>query len=189
MNSDNKCRVVYIRHGDKEYNNGDSPLYKHDPGLTETGVEKSKIVANYLVDKWGAPDIIYTSPYRRTRETSITMNSALTKPVEIISDVDLSEYLGNHNKIPLDVTRETLYYAPPHPETFSGMTTRVYSHYSRMSNLMRSRKFKLIWVVTHGLIIKQIGGFVGVKQFKKFPPLSCMSLSQDRDVKAEIIIF
>lgn len=190
-------RLIYIRHAEKEYKNGKSKIYSHDPGITKDGLEKTKIITQKLLDLWGDPDLIVCSPYQRTRETAITINNVLRqldKPVKIKIDPELSEYLGNHKDDPMDVRPETEVWNPPHPETFSQMKQRIKSHYRKIVNWTFDHpgKIKTIWFVTHGLIIKQISEFTGLKFHRKrtIPNLSCLSVIENNDsIKTDILIF
>lgn len=189
MANTKEFRRIYIRHADKEYANGDANLYKHDPGITSDGVEKARMVAKHLLEQWGPPDRIVLSPYRRTRETAAIMNSVLPKKVSMHVDTDLSEYLGNHRSVPIDVTESTLVHDPPHPETFSDMKSRVRDHHIKITNYSKRKKKGIIWVVTHGLIIKQVAGLIGVKMPKEFPTLTCLSIVDgEKFTKSEMII-
>jgi len=209
MDENKNCRRIYIRHADKEYSNGDANLYKHDPGITNDGAEKSRMVANYLLDQWGPPSLIIVSPYRRTRETAEIMNLTLKTKVpssqaQMVVDSDMSEYLGNHRGIPIDVTDSTLIHDPPHPETFLEMRRRVKRHHKRIRKYIKTvenspkpgkqkqkqNQSKVIWIVTHGLIIKQIASLIGIKMAKEFPPLTCLSvIDGDTITKSEVITF
>jgi len=182
-------RLVYIRHADKEYVNGYSETYKHDPGITKHGADKSKHVSNKLIEKWGYPSIIVSSPYRRCRETAIIMKSMFKKDLKIIIDKELSEYLGNHKNSPLDVTPETKIHHPPHPESFDDMKKRVNVHYNKMLQFSKHYKDKVVWLVTHGIIIKQIAHLNGVKISKTFPSLTCLSVIEDPILNGEVYFF
>ena len=186
-------RLVYLRHAEKEYNNGDAELWKHDPGITSSGVEKTKMVTKHLLESWGPPDKIISSPYRRTRETAIIMNSVLEEPVEIKIDTGLSEYLGNHRGVPMDVTPETKVWQPPHPESFTDMKKRVKAHFRKVSNYTKNNKgeIKTIWFVTHGLILKQISEIIGLRlNRQRLPNLTCLSVvKEDHLTKGEILLF
>ena len=182
-------RRIYIRHADKEYANGDANLYKHDPGITSDGVEKTRMVAKHLLEQWGPPDRIVLSPYRRTRETAAIMNSVLPKKVSMHVDTDVSEYLGNHRSVPIDVTESTLVHDPPHPESFTDMKSRVKDHHIKITNYAKRKKKGIIWIVTHGLIIKQVAALVGVKMPKEFPTLTCLSIVDgEKYTKSEMVI-
>jgi broad specificity phosphatase PhoE len=183
-------RRIYIRHADKEYANGDADINKHDPGITDNGVEKSKMVAKHLVEQWGQPNLIIVSPYRRTRETATIMNNTLETPVRMYIDTNLSEYLGNHRNVPIDVTDSTLIHDPPHPETFRDMKIRVRYHHKKIVEYTRKLSVGVVWVVTHGLIIKQIAGIIGIKMAKEFPTLTCLSIVDEREfTKGELLLF
>lgn len=187
----NKTRRIYVRHGNKEYMNGDADIYKHDPGITEYGMKKCKIVAKKLIENWGYPSRIISSPYRRCRETAMVLNSCLEKPFEeIFIDVDLSEYLGNHKNVPIDVTQETKIYRPPHPETFEDMIQRVKKHNDRARRRANELDNGVIWYITHGLIIKQLAHMIGIRLNKQFPCLTCFSILEEEDmIKSEQLLF
>jgi broad specificity phosphatase PhoE len=179
-------RSIYIRHADKNYLNGCSEYFKHDPGITESGVSRAKHIALELINLYGQPDRIVTSPFRRTRETALVMNSVLNRPLdEIEVDVNLSEYLGNHYNVPLDVMEHTKIYRPPHPENFEQMKLRVKNHLKKIK-----KSNVLTWFITHGLIIKQIAGHYNIKTSKQIPYLTCFSVTEKEEiVRAEFVLF
>lgn len=179
-------RSIYIRHADKNYLNGHSEYFKHDPGITELGVSRAKHIAKELLKVYGRPDRIVCSPFRRTRETALVMNSVLDIPIsEIEVETDLSEYLGNHNNVPLDVMEHTKIYRPPHPETFEEMKLRVKRHISNVK-----KRSGTTWFITHGLIIKQIAGHYNIKASKQIPYLTCFSVLEREEVaRAEFVLF
>lgn len=194
------CRRIYIRHADKEYANGDSDIYKHDPGITQSGLEKTKMVAQHLIEQWGRPELIICSPYRRTRETAAIMSSVLDADgtgieVPIHYDSDVAEYLGNHRSVPIDVTESTLVHDPPHPESFAALKQRVQKHNDKIRKYCLSSIEKnnegVIWIITHGLIIKQIACLIGMKRVaKEFPTLTCLSIVDgEKMTKSEILMF
>lgn len=190
MSDTTDFRRIYIRHADKEYANGDASRFKHDPGITTDSIAKARMVAKHLVNQWGPPDRIILSPYRRTRETAAIMNSVLGKKVPMHVDTDIAEYLGNHRNVPIDVTESTLVHQPPHPESFSQMKSRVKTHHNRITTYGKKKKRGVIWIVTHGLIIKQVAGLIGMKMPKEFPTLTCLSIVDgDKLTKSELVIF
>jgi len=182
-------RKIYIRHADKAYKNMESEFFKHDPGITMTGVERSISVAKRLVEEYGEPSKIVSSPFRRARETAMIMNTVLKNPLEeILIDNNLSEYLGNHNHVPLDVTTATSIHNPPHPESFDDMKKRVKRHIEKIRK--KSSEKETIWFVTHGLILKQVASSISLKTTRTFPCLTCLSIVETPDmVKGEFILF
>lgn len=194
-------RKIYIRHADKQYKNMKSELFKHDPGITQIGVERSRKVALKLIEQYGEPVKIVSSPYRRARETAMIMNMTLKNPLEeIIIDTTISEYLGNHANTPLDVTNATKFHNPPHPETFDDMKKRVKKHVEKVKkedkmllqshNVIEKGQLGVVWYITHGLIMKQIAGHSGIKNSSSFPCLTCLSVTETPEmVKTEFLIF
>lgn len=164
---------IYIRHADKQYDNGKSTSLIHDPGITDTGKEKCRILSDYLKDNFGYPKRIICSPYLRTRETVNEMlqmlNNDVDIDIEIEYDVRLSEYLGNRKDETLDVTYETGLYNPPHPELFRDMKKRVFEHNEEM--VANENDDEPIWIVTHGLIISEIAKLNDVGFKKRLDPL------------------
>lgn len=117
------------------------------------------------------------------------LNSVLENPLEDIKiNVNLSEYLGNHNNVELDVTTATKIHNPPHPETFENMKKRVKKHVLKVQKRANSKE--LIWFITHGLIIKEIASYYGIKSSKQLPYLTCFSLIEKGDIiRAEFLLF
>lgn len=178
---------IYIRHAEKEYSNGESEIYKHDPNITNNGREKARRVAKFLIDKWGVPDMIVCSPYERTRETAKEMASIIDKDIKIKCDVRLSEYLGNHKEDELDVKRETEKYNPPHPEIFFEMDSRVLLHNDEMQELDDSEM--IVWFITHGIIINRIANAMGFTLKRRFPYLGAITFIKENNyVECYIII-
>ncbi len=162
---------IYIRHAEKEYCNGQSTAWAHDPSITATGYQQTQKLAIDLIEQWGYPKYIICSPYRRTRETAIALLEVIKNGgSELKYDVRLSEYLGNRRNEKLDVTVETLCYNPPHPETFFQMDTRVRWHNDDMKAL--DDENTVVWFISHGFIINRIGNAMGYKLPKRLPYLS-----------------
>jgi len=169
---------IYLRHADKQYDNGKSLLFKHDPGITDDGKEQCIQVANNLILKYGLPHIIVCSPYRRARETALMMASILPNDIIIKCDVRLSEYLGNHRTELLDVTPETMSFNPPHPESFTKMEERIRSHNDDMKFLDTSNY--VIWFITHGLIINRIANSMAFNIKRKIPCLTSLVIKANQ---------
>ena len=161
---------IYIRHAHKAYKNG-RPLaqkgntvpskdqrysYAHDPPLTREGKKAASELAEELLKKYPVPTQIITSPYLRARETAAIMVGVIVKKyspssIQILCQTEISEYLGNHSKYPLDVTPATERHNPPHPESFYRFRERIEHHYNRWQP-----SEDVTWVITHGIIINEI---------------------------------
>jgi len=155
--------MIYIRHSEKLYKNGNNINFQLDPGLTDNGKINALIKFTELL-KYGIPSKIYCSPYLRTRETAIISQYVVKQhsnvDVEIIIDNLLSEYLGNQKNVNFekDVKPETAQYNPPPPENWGEYMNRITQHFNNNQNTN-----DVIWFITHGLLIKNIAFLNGVK--------------------------
>ena len=150
--------MLYIRHGEKSYKNGDSDNYPLDPDLTETGKHQAKIFFRSLLDNYNIPPKIISSPYLRARETAqiaqdvILENTGIKIP--ILYDPNIGEYLGHQKNICLEdgLHPETLLLNPIPHETFEQYRRRVLKHVSYAENA---------WYISHGMVIKSVAHFKG----------------------------
>ena len=145
--------------------------------------------------------MIISSPYRRARETALSMmktviahskkdNIQTNTPKKILIDVDISEYLGNHKHVDLDVTDKTAIYNPPHPEKYISLNTRIDKHYNKMTKYSKTHPSENIWVITHGIVIRRVSYLLGMKMSKHFPSLTCLSITEYDDLtKREVLLF
>ena len=70
------------------------------------------------------------------------------------------------------------------------MKYRVKQHDILITNYAKKKTEGVIWVITHGLIIKQLAFLVGVKMAREFPPLTCLSIVDGEKItRSEVIIF
>jgi broad specificity phosphatase PhoE len=158
--------MLYIRHSEKLYKNGQNTEYSLDPGLTDNGKLNVMIKFTELL-KYGIPSVIYCSPYLRTRETAIiaqyVVKNNTNTNVEIIVDSLLSEYLGHQKNVNFekDVHKETLQYNPITTETWKEYTNRIKQHIKINNQLQIDNK--IIWYITHGIVIQSISFIYGNK--------------------------
>lgn len=167
---------IYIRHAPKEYSNGKSETFKHDPPITEDGREAAKVLARNLIKHYGVPVYIVCSPYRRTRETAEAMLSVLPTAVPCVCDVLLSEYLGNHADVNLDITPETAEYQPPHPETFRQFEERIRRHCVYLDFI--DEVSQSVWFITHGIAVTQVTRLAGPQLIRGIEPLGCVCVKK-----------
>lgn len=156
--------MLYLRHADKQYANGNSKMFPLDPGITKKGKEKIITLVPYYIKKYGTPSTIISSPYYRTRQTTSIIASTIYnitgKTVNVSYDSIIGEYLG-HQKIQNIATclrPETLSYAPIYLETWEQYITRITEHKQDTENSKNN-----IWYVTHGLLIQSISSLYGKK--------------------------
>ena len=70
------------------------------------------------------------------------------------------------------------------------MKERVKNHHGKILKYTKNRLNGVIWIITHGLIIKQIASLIGIKMAKEFSTLTCLSIIDgDEMTKGEILLF
>ncbi len=167
---------LYIRHTEKAYSNGKNSIFAHDPEITHQGVAEAKKLAIILRDKFGEPEIIFYSPYRRTRETAYAMSSIFPVKPKMLCDVSLSEFLGHQKGKNIELTPETSSHYPPPPESMRDFEKRIRGHLKdteQYDNLIRK-----VWFITHGIVISYITKIICEKQIKKIRNLECLEITR-----------
>lgn len=141
---------IYIRHGNDEKKSN----FKHDHSLNSSKEIKQEIIhfTNKLIMKYGYPDKIYCSPFKRVRSTVKIMKKILNNNVEIIVDPKLSRYFTKKEQEKPEVRDYTLKYKPPIYENTKLFKKRVDKFYKKVDQ----QKDKNIWCITHYLVIKHI---------------------------------
>ena len=149
---------LMLRHGTKQYKNGESDIYPFDPDLTYKGRELIAKITHQFIEEYGEPDLIYCSPYLRTRHTAKIVRSQCVNKPDIIIDRDLSEFLGAQDELrEEDVRPETWKYDPYPPETREEFTLRAKNIYTKLFNRDDDCQDLKIVIVTHSYtIIKMI---------------------------------
>lgn len=153
--------MLYIRHAEKSYNNGQSPQFPLDPNLTINGRCKAEDKFRELLHNYGIPSQIISSPFLRARETAQIAHDIILKEtgtsINISYDRNIGEYLGHqkHIDIDTDVHPETLYLDPIPPETWKQYSYRVRNYISSPP--------KNGWYISHGVVIQSIAFFKGKK--------------------------
>lgn len=145
--------TLYIRHGEKSYSNGNYDEFSLDPGLTENGKFQAKDRFKQLLNLYGIPATIVSSPYLRARETAQIAHDVIFEEtgifIQIIYDPIIGEYLGNqklrYNSKSLH--NDTLIHNPIPPENWNVFVRRVNKHYKSHPHSG--------WYITHGVFIQQ----------------------------------
>jgi broad specificity phosphatase PhoE len=167
-------KYIFIRHADKKWKNNKGPdgCFQHDPPLKENTFTKITLFGNKLIIQHGFPNMIIMSPYLRVRQTVQELISIHTsREMYKCIDMNISEYLGNQNTN-IDVSEETKYYStssnfenicrlPKPGESMRNLKNRVDDHIDSIHILSDDiintmEDDKIIWIVTHGIIIQYI---------------------------------
>lgn len=147
--------IIYIRHG-----NDDGPAeHRHDQRLSDKGKRRSKKLAKRLIKRFGHPSIIYVSPFQRTLETVAAMSNRFKRTVTLRLDPKLSRYFSSKEQADPSIYPETKKVNVPIHEGKDDFKRRVKSHirYTRKSKYHRSSK--VIWVITHTLVMKEVSRY------------------------------
>src|SRR5712671_530312 len=86
--------LLYLRHGDDR----GTDVYRHDRRLNSRGKKKAVKEAKHLIEKYGHPDAVFVSPFRRAIETLDCMTACFVRPVEIHRDARIAQYLSEKQR-------------------------------------------------------------------------------------------
>jgi len=172
-----KRYLIYIRHGEDT-----SDGYKHDQKLTSKGKEDVKNLTIELINEYGLPDIIYYSPYYRTRQTKKIMLKVIHKHFnhglpEYKPDFRLSRYFTKHQKKSPNIRRETEKRGVPIDETWKEFKSRVNNQLIDTENLIKNNEKRIIWCITHTLVLDRIIKLKGIDHDYEIPFLDKIVIS------------
>lgn len=146
--------LIYLRHGDDR---GDH-VHRHDRSLNERGRKRAGKAFVELADKYGHPDTMVVSPFRRAIQTLDAMAEHFALPVDVRHDWRVAQYLGGKRDPSVS------------PETASQITVgegrdafraRVRAHVEEVKR--HSQGAAAIWCITHQIVIEEVAGYFGVE--------------------------
>lgn len=148
--------LIYIRHGHDE---DPDPTYRHDNKLSSKGHKQVKDKVRELIKLYGIPDMILISPFRRTKETASVMKKYISKEypnskTKSYYDSRLSRYFTSKERRDPDISPATDDKVIPIDEGNKEFRRRVKKHVKEISK--SKYKKKIIWCVTHTLVIKRV---------------------------------
>ncbi len=155
--------IIYIRHAEDRTRD----KYKYDPKLTYDGHKESKMLSNQLISEYGIPDMIYCSPYSRTRQTlknmlkTISMYTDKKIPKEI--DNRLSRFFTKKQMYNPDISKKTRKLGAPIYERWGEFKQRVDDQLTDMEN---QKEYKIIWCIGHTLINKLVAKYKNIEHDK-----------------------
>jgi broad specificity phosphatase PhoE len=160
---------LYIRHSFKEYKNGKNEEFSLDPDITEEGKLAAREKFIMLVNTYGVPNQIISSPYLRARTTAHIAADVILeltgKQINITCDRYVGECLEHQIGKDLNVCLrpETLQHRPIPPETKQQFNKRMFIH---------TKKAKQnVWYILHGRNIYTIASIK--KQKIQYPAELC----------------
>ena len=179
--------ITWIRHGEKEYRNGNAPpgYHGYDPPLKHAVYDQFHSLCLSIRDKYGIPKKIITSPFLRTRQTAISIAEQFTAmtnvKMPIYIDNDITEFLGWRTPTgeQADVDSVTRFFIKPilGVERIQDVKQRVKKHIDNISNETD------VLVVTHGIIIQFIHKYISNKKITHVKELSGINLKSEKITK------
>jgi broad specificity phosphatase PhoE len=176
---------VFIRHARKEYMNGKGPegSFQHDPGILE---DQENLVASRmsrLKRLYSSPQLLISSPYLRTRQTSALMGGDFP----LLIDSRVSEYLGGRTPDETSLSEDTLSFSPPlvGEETITQLKERVKS----FLDYLEGREETVIYICTHGVVIDMISPLILENETKDIPELGALILrinGEDKNIHLDL---
>jgi len=154
--------IIYIRHGKDRRGS-----HKHDEKLTKEGKEEVERFTEKLVKEYGIPDIIYYSPFHRTRHTAKYMLRKIieirtdNKKIKMKMDINLGRFFTKSQKDNPDVRDSTHRKGIIVNEKWEDFKDRVEF---QMNNIVNENKN--IWNITHSLVILQVAKLNNIERDK-----------------------
>ena len=146
--------LIYLRHGDDRGND----VYRHDRHLNDRGRKKARKAFSALAEKYGHPDTLFVSPFRRTIQTLEAMAARFKRPVNVLRDPRVAQYLGGKRE-PI-VSPETAAVVAL-DESWEAFQARIRDHVADAEK--RKSVGAAIWCITHQVVIEEVAGCFGMK--------------------------
>lgn len=164
--------LIYIRHSKDRYND----RHPYDGYITSGGKRIAKEKAQSLARRYGIPDVIFCSPFRRTRGTLKSMLKQLVKKygrssiddIKIIYHPSLSRYFTSKERLNPLLAESTEAHGVPIGETKEELYDRVRT-LSRKLDRKFSKSDEICWVITHTVPYKIINKYHGRELPKRIP--------------------
>src|SRR5678816_3122183 len=167
--------LVLVRHGESDWNvqkaaaqargEAEYGVGVRDPDvvLTDEGVRQARTTSGHLRSRFTF-DIVYSSPYRRTIQTTKLLLGEFAPPPEVIIEERIREKefgilegltpAGREERLPDEVARKErqgkYYYRPPGGENFPDVNLRLHSF---LGTLTRDWRGKSVLVVCHSAVV------------------------------------
>jgi broad specificity phosphatase PhoE len=140
------------------------PMRDADVPLSETGVEQAQALGRWLAaDPARLPDMVWSSPYLRARQTAQTALAELANPPAIRQDerirdrelgvLDLLTRRGVDGQFPAEAERRRwlgkFYYRPPGGESWADLVLRIRAFLADLERVGQGRQL----IVSHDAVI------------------------------------
>ena len=145
--------LIYLRHGDDRGND----VYRHDRPLNDRGKKKAGKAFGALAEKYGHPNTVLLSPFRRAVQTLEAMVVHFARAVDVHRDRRIAQYLGEtRNSVSPETAAEVAI-----DESKDAFRARVRDHVEDVRH--RNQAGVTIWCITHQVVIEEAAGCFGVE--------------------------
>jgi broad specificity phosphatase PhoE len=148
--------LIYVRHGDDRGND----VYRHDRRLNVRGRKRAAKEAARLIERYGHPDVVFVSPFRRAIETLDCMTVHFARPVEVHRDPGVAQHLSDKQRRDPHVSPQTLEVIVV-DESRDMFQKRVADHVGQVRK--RAEAGGTIWCITHQAVIEEVAVHFGAK--------------------------
>ncbi len=144
--------IIFIRHGQDMKKD-----HSHDEVLIDSAKTHIETFTESLVEENGLPDIIYCSPFYRTRQTAKYMKRKIRElygvEVRIKIERSLGRFFSETEQESPDIHDSTHRQNPIIHETRKDFKKRVYKFHKYLSE---RKSDKNVWNITHSLVLIRI---------------------------------
>lgn len=162
--------LIYIRHSD---DNVLDPTYACDGDITPEGRILAINLGNKLLHRYGLPDTIYCSPFKRTRETLKYMLKDIpmevVRSIKIVFTQELGRYFQPKQRSIKNIRPSTQKLEVNVRENWRGFENRVDNHIRKTRIEMKAEKY--VWCITHAIVYKRVAKHYGVSIPQVIPPV------------------
>jgi broad specificity phosphatase PhoE len=156
--------LIVVRHAEEEASS--ECTYAHDAKITPKGMNEAFQLGNTLLRKYGLPDYIFVSPFRRTITTLDNMLSKVKyedkKKIQVFKEINLGRYFSKSQQNFPDTHPDThvggLLHTTEDKEHFKNRTHRIIK---KIHNIAKSGK--VVWVITHVVVFKRFAKFYNIE--------------------------
>lgn len=146
--------LIYLRHGDDR----GTDIYRHDRHLNARGKKKAGKAFDALVEKYGHPDTLFVSPFRRAIQTLEAMAARFKRPVDVHREPRIAQYLGGRRETLISPETAALVAVD---ESLEAFRARIHDHV--VDTKRRKEVGATIWCITHQIVIEEVADRFSVK--------------------------
>lgn len=167
--------LIYVRHSEDELNN---VTHGHDAKLTKEGKRLAYKCGDRLLTKYGVPDIIYCSPFRRTKETLKYMLRNLSdhqlKKIKFIYEPNIGRHFNRRERENPDVAPATIKANVPIFESRKEFHKRIRIAARKLTKIAKQQ---VVWCITHTTVYKRVAKIYNITLPRIIPYMHHFTIS------------